>query len=580
MNLETKPAIDFSAFDIDPITNLVVKCPGGHAPRHTGISKGQTAAHFSVETCVGCMLREACPSKQQAKDFTVRISLKALETGGNNERTKPGNIAAIGGRAQDHPRSGASGFTDTEKPGRLGVIADRASAVISNGFKDGPVPFLKRYGIATAVAIACMIVIITTPSRGLFSSSDETLQADAAEELAEQVSSAANDNDSNIYPLIDTETIAGPVLETQYERDRIDAVGSYDSSSPTPSASAQVDDIAANPALSEDDDTPESSDPAAENEDAESGPADGEAPVAAAPVVSGAQTAVNTSPAPRQQLPEQSASTSGVTDLPYLIYVSKNSFTIAILGLDEYGNYTQLVRTFSTAIGRSSAQTRAGTYKITTRERWRDWGGIYTPYATKHSGGLFFHGPIFTEKDSYKLRASSYNEIGSTSTSGCMRTYTAAAAWIYYNCAEGTTVIIANDSMYTSSPPAKLDESQLFDPTDPDILIEAPEEPPIITFTLSHSIFELHSGDTFTLEPTAVSPDDADMTSLTYSSDDDSIAAIAPNGVVTAGVPGTATITATIDGAGGTPQTCTVIVTAPVIPPPPDIGFEITEKTE
>ena len=494
VNPEMKPAIDFNAFDIDPATYKIIECPGGHAPKHTGISKGQTAAHFSLETCIGCDLREACPSKQQTKDFAVRISLKAFDTGGSNEGTEPGNTAATGERAQDHGSRIATRFTDAEKFGNPGGIAGRLSAVLRSGFKDGPVPILKKYGVVTVAAVACMIVIITTPSRGLFSSAGDTPPPDAAENLVEPVSPADDDIDSNIYPLFDTEAIASPALETQDERnsasidgidvdgvdiddidsDGIDADSSYANSSPNLLAPALADEIAAILTLSGDDDAPESSDPAAESEEAKNAPSDVDDPAAAVPVVSGAQASGNAS-APRQQPSSPQPSTPEIADLPYLIYVSKNSFTIAILGQDENGEYTQLLRTFSTAIGRSGAQTRAGTYKITTRERWRDWGGIYTPYATKHSGGLFFHGPIFTEKDSYKLRASSYNEIGSTSTSGCMRTYTAAAAWIYYNCAEGTTVIIANDSMYTSTPPAQLDDSQLYDPTDPDVQIEAPD---------------------------------------------------------------------------------------------------------
>ena len=55
------------------------------------------------------------------------------------------------------------------------------------------------------------------------------------------------------------------------------------------------------------------------------------------------------------------------TELPYLIYVSKDSFTIAILGLDENGEYTELLDTFNTAIGRTDAQTRAGSYTITEK---------------------------------------------------------------------------------------------------------------------------------------------------------------------------------------------------------------------
>jgi len=165
-------------------------------------------------------------------------------------------------------------------------------------------------------------------------------------------------------------------------------------------------------------------------------------------------------------------------EFPYLIYVSKDSFTIAILGLDDEGEYTEVLKTFHTAVGRTSAQTRAGTYTIISRTRWVRWGrNSFSPYATRHSGGLWFHGPLYNARDSYRLNPRSFNAIGSNATAGCMRTTTGASAWIYYHVPDGTTVIIANDSLYTSTPVDRIDSSQRFDPTDPNLLIESVNMP-------------------------------------------------------------------------------------------------------
>ena len=156
------------------------------------------------------------------------------------------------------------------------------------------------------------------------------------------------------------------------------------------------------------------------------------------------------------------------TELPYLIYVSKDSFTIAILGLDDNGEYSQLLQTFNTAIGRTDAQTRAGSYTITEKSAWIQWSkNSYSPYGTKHSGGLWFHGPSHSAKDLNTLQAASYNKIGTRATSGCMRTTNGAAAWIYNNAPVGTPVIIANDSLYNSAAIAKVDANQKYDPSDP-----------------------------------------------------------------------------------------------------------------
>ncbi|RKL61381.1 hypothetical protein DXT63_17090 [Thermoanaerobacteraceae bacterium SP2] len=50
------------------------------APIHTGITKGQTVAHFALNVCDACKHREDCYCKKQKKDYVVRINLKAIET--------------------------------------------------------------------------------------------------------------------------------------------------------------------------------------------------------------------------------------------------------------------------------------------------------------------------------------------------------------------------------------------------------------------------------------------------------------------------------------------------------------------
>ena len=182
--------------------------------------------------------------------------------------------------------------------------------------------------------------------------------------------------------------------------------------------------------------------------------------------VAGSQSGNNSAPAQRPQL--TAVYSADGEPLPYLVYVSKNSFTVAILELDENMEYTSLFLTYRTAIGRTSAQTRAGTFTITEKTRWIPWtDSTYTPYGTKHSGGLWFHGPVYEAMDSYSMVAESYEAIGTNATAGCMRTTTSAARWIYYNIPIGTRVIIANDSKYTSSSPPGIAEEQNFDPTDP-----------------------------------------------------------------------------------------------------------------
>jgi hypothetical protein len=80
--------IPVSEFDIDADTNIINKCPGGHAPTHAGLCKSQTVAHFPHEACANCALRCQCYSKEQVKDCVVRINLKSIDASREREEIK------------------------------------------------------------------------------------------------------------------------------------------------------------------------------------------------------------------------------------------------------------------------------------------------------------------------------------------------------------------------------------------------------------------------------------------------------------------------------------------------------------
>ena len=500
--VETMRKLAECEFDIDTSTNKINKCPGGHIPTYTGISKGQTSAHFPRETCENCELCERCQSKMQAKDFVVRFSLSAIAASRENEGVHESVAVASDRRALVKDRDPSPQRKGSQAPGTSVKSYRRFIDWLRNGRRDGSVSMIRRYGIIAGIAVICLIIGVTALSGDLLRSSDDFLSA-APVEVAETPASTVAEEPTIVEspfpdPVADTESIENITSGD----DAAETIAPQTRTAPIPSATALADTGGIIPDSAGDDDLPEppdaavTSDEPAQEDAADSG---GAVPELVTSVGAGAPVVAGTAPASASQAP---ATPLPETDpLPYLIYVSKNSFTIAILGLDDDGEYTKLLRTFSTGIGRSSAQTRAGTYTITTRERWRDWGGnTYTPYSTQHSGGLFFHGPVFTAKDPYHLKVSSYNEIGTACSSGCMRTYTSAAAWIYYNCEAGTKVIIANDSMYASSPPARLDESQTFDPTDPDVQAEIPLEIPEPYLAPDLNAIDVQNNDTAGLE--------------------------------------------------------------------------------
>lgn len=96
---EPTKKLPVSEFDIDKDTNVIKQCPRGYVPTRTGVSGGQTSAHFPHEACAGCELFSQCYSKKQVKDYVVRITLKAVNTSREREAMKANRKENTGKRA-------------------------------------------------------------------------------------------------------------------------------------------------------------------------------------------------------------------------------------------------------------------------------------------------------------------------------------------------------------------------------------------------------------------------------------------------------------------------------------------------
>ncbi len=164
----------------------------------------------------------------------------------------------------------------------------------------------------------------------------------------------------------------------------------------------------------------------------------------------------------------------------YIIIVDKEDNAFGIFECGEDGKPGLLVDTFPCALGRSNRMTPTGTYKTGEKQRWKKWPSNiyaqYSPYATyytygskNYKGGLYIHGPEYTEEDPSKLFVKTYNAIGTNCTSGCVRTTTAGAYWVYTFCKEGTVIEIVKSSDLVSWPglPEIDPEHPKWDPTDP-----------------------------------------------------------------------------------------------------------------
>jgi|GEM_PF-2755017 len=198
----------------------------------------------------------------------------------------------------------------------------------------------------------------------------------------------------------------------------------------------------------------------------------------------------------------------------YYIIVDKDDYTFAVFTFDDDGNYTKLVKAFPTAIGRSSRMTPSGTYKISSKGAWKSWGtGSYSPYYTRFTSGLYFHGSLYDLKQNDTMYKDYYNEIGTAASSGCLRTTYEAAKWVYYNCPAGTVVKIVDSTQKVN----KVNRPNIdpafptWDPTDPD---KPTLEPPTIT---KNSGLELKEGGSKDLSTSIVSTDEnSDDSTILY----------------------------------------------------------------
>lgn len=155
----------------------------------------------------------------------------------------------------------------------------------------------------------------------------------------------------------------------------------------------------------------------------------------------------------------------------YKIIVDKEDHAFAAFTYDINGEYTIKVAEFPCALGRSSRMTPTGTFKISNKGRWKAWrGNEYSPFYTRYTSGLYFHGPIYRKKNGSTMITKSYDQIGTNASAGCVRTTTAGAYWVYTYCPAGTIVEIMKSSDLVSWPgKPEIDPNfPKWDPTDPE----------------------------------------------------------------------------------------------------------------
>ncbi len=144
----------------------------------------------------------------------------------------------------------------------------------------------------------------------------------------------------------------------------------------------------------------------------------------------------------------------GEAPLPYWLGVDVANQRVTVYSTAD----NSVVHRWLISSGTSSTPTPTGVYTIpsgrnTVRKEWYKFGNVYVKWATRITGGIYFHSVLFSKANDNTLIGSSLKKLGHQASHGCIRMEVANAKWISDNIAIGTKVIIhkgVNDARITS----------------------------------------------------------------------------------------------------------------------------------
>ncbi len=189
------------------------------------------------------------------------------------------------------------------------------------------------------------------------------------------------------------------------------------------------------------------------------------------------------------------------TPIPYSITVDVKNQVVTVYGLDENGEYTNVVRQMICSTGTTSHPSDLGDWTLNGRTaRWATfpkWGGGWAQYWTRINSSIAFHSVLYNSTNTMDLATGSYSALGSRASHGCIRLLVHDAKWIYDNIGKGVVVHITDSlpsdpELTQSLKPAPLDKSNMLPkatpaPTAPPEYVSS-EEPPMPFRTLKKGV--------------------------------------------------------------------------------------------
>jgi len=179
--------------------------------------------------------------------------------------------------------------------------------------------------------------------------------------------------------------------------------------------------------------------------------------------------------------------TPAPTPMPYSITVDVTNQVITVYGLDENNEYTKVVRQMICSTGTRATPSDVGVWKLGSyRSRFPLFPKfqVYVQYWLPIVNGIGFHSLLYNTQNTMDLIVSSYRELGSRASHGCIRLLVDNAKWLYKNALKGTVVTItdklpSDPELTQSLKPAALDRSKMLPKPTP-----APTPPPAYDGTL------------------------------------------------------------------------------------------------
>jgi hypothetical protein len=104
------------------------------------------------------------------------------------------------------------------------------------------------------------------------------------------------------------------------------------------------------------------------------------------------------------------------------------------------------VKAFACAAGLREGSTPVGNFQLKDKLRWHELvGPSWGQWCSHITGDILFHTlPYSSNSDNYTMLPEEYNQIGESSSHGCIRLAATDAKYLYDNCPVGTAVTIFN----------------------------------------------------------------------------------------------------------------------------------------